>query len=381
VKKVQHETGGAVAEIRIREGDRVNAGDLLVRLDATEARATFNMMAKQLDGLAARQARLEAERDDLGAIAFPAALTARGDDPSVAQATSSETRLFELRRTARASAKAELLERIKQLNEEISGFGSQRAGNERQSDLITEELAGVRELWEKHLVGISRLKALEREAARLAGEHGQLVAAIAQAKDKVAEAQLQIIQVDESLRAEVAKDLEDVSAKYAEFTERKIAAAYQLNHVDIVSPQRGKVGQLSIHVAGEIIAAREPIMLIIPDGDELVVESRIPPQERDRLREGQQAVLRFTSANQRATPEVEGRVSLISADLVQDERTGVGYYKVRIKPDAEQLSRLDRLEVVPGMPVEAHLVTGERTALSYLMRPLADRIARAFRED
>ena len=380
-KKIQHEIGGTIAELKVREGDHVQVGQLLIRLDETQARATFDMMAKQLDNLAAQQTRLEAEQADADTLSFPLSLTSRESDPDVAHAIAAEQRLFELRRAARAGLKAQLTDRVGQLNKEIEGLEAQTASNEHQSGLITEELSGVRSLWEKHLVDLTRLKALEREASRLSGEHGQLIASTAQAKGKIAETELQIIQVDQDVRSEVGKDLSDVRAKLSEFTERKVAAEDQLKHVDIVSPQSGKVAKLSVHVAGEIVTPREPIMLIVPDDDDLVVESKIQPQDRDRLYQGQKARLKFTSVNQRSTPEIDGKITLISADLIQDERTGASYYKVQVRPDRTQFTRLGGVEVVPGMPVETFIQTGERTAPSYLMKPLNDRVSHAFKED
>jgi HlyD family secretion protein len=380
-KKIQHEFGGTVAELRAREGDHVEAGQLLIRLDETQARATFNMMTKELDNLSAQQARLEAEQNDEQTIPFPSSLTSRGEDPDVAHAIAGETRLFDLRRAARAGLKAQLTDRVDQLNREIDGLVAQTASNEKQSSLIQDELGAVRSLWEKHLVDLTRVKALEREAARLSGEHGQLIAASAEAKGKIAETELQIIQVDQNARSEVGKDLADVRARLNEFTERQVAAEDQLKHVDIVSPQGGKVAKLSVHVAGEVITPREPIMMIVPDNDDLVVESKIAPQDRDRLYQGQNAELRFSSANQRSTPEIRGTVTLISADLIQDERTGANYYKVQVRPDRAELARLRGVDMVPGMPVETYIQTSERTAFSYLMKPLSDRVSKAFRED
>jgi HlyD family secretion protein len=380
VKKVQHPTGGIVAELRVRDGDRVKAGELLVRLDETQARATVAMMVKDLDELVARAARLEAEREGLDEVAFPNDLLAHVDDPDVARAVAGERRLFELRRTARAGQKAQLKERIGQLKEEIDGLTGQAAAKLKEIELITQELVGVRDLWQKKLIPLTRLTSLEREAARLAGERSQLVGAAAAAKGKITETELQIIQVDQNLRTEVGKDLAEVRPKISELLERKIAAEDQLKRVEIRSPQDGRVHQLEIHTIGGVVGPGEPMMLIVPDADSLIVEARIAPQEIDQLHYRQPAVLRFTAFNQRTTPEVNGEVSLIAADLSQDQRTGASYYAVRITPHAGDIARLGDHKLVAGMPVEAFIQTEERSVISYLVKPLRDQMARAFRE-
>jgi HlyD family secretion protein len=194
------------------------------------------------------------------------------------------------------------------------------------------------------------------------------------------EIELQIIQVDQDLRTEVGKELSDVRSKISELIERKVAALDQLARIDIRAPQSGKVHQLSVHTIGGVIAEGEQIMLIVPDADALTAEVKIAPLDIDQVHPGQRAFLRFSSFNQRVTPEIEGEVTLISADLSQDQRTGVSYYTVRIAPTADGLSRLGGVKLVPGMPVDAFLQTGDRTVFSYLMKPLRDQARRAFTE-
>jgi HlyD family secretion protein len=380
VKKVQHPTGGSVAELRVHEGDRVTAGEILIRLDETQIRATVLMIARDLDELAARQARLEAERESLDQVAFPADLLARIDDPAVARAVAGERRLFELRRTARSGQKAQLAERIGQLRQEIDSLVAQAAAKDKEIALIAQELAGVRDLWRRNLVPLGRLTSLERDAARLEGERGQLIGFAAEARSKITETQLQIIQVDEDMRSDVGKELADIRSKTAELVERQVAAQDQLKHVDLRAPQDGRVHQLAVHTIGGVIGPGEAVMLIVPDADKLTVEARVAPQDIDQLHVGQPAVLRFSSFNQRTTPELEGEIGLIAADLTQDQRTGASYYMVHITPREGQIARLEGLKLVPGMPVEAFVETGERTVLSYLVKPLRDQALRAFRE-
>jgi HlyD family secretion protein len=380
VKKVQHPTGGIVGELRVRDGDRVHAGDVVVRLDETVTRANLAIVTKGLGEMMARKARLESERDGLDAITFPAQLLAEADDPDRAAAMDSERKLFNLRKTARSGQKAQLQERVAQLGEEITGLTAQQNSKAKEIALIERELAGVRELWKQNLVQLTRLTALEREAARLDGERGQLVAASAQTKGKIAETALQILQIDQDIASDVAKELREVDGKIGELVERKVAAEDQLKRIDIRAPQDGTVFQLAVHTIGGVITAGDPIMLIVPEADNLSVEVKVNPQDIDQLQLNQKAILRFSAFNARTTPEIEGTVTRISADTSTDQRTGQTYYTLRISMPAEQIERLGNVKLLPGMPVEAFVQTGERTMLSYLMKPLHDQVMRAFRE-
>jgi HlyD family secretion protein len=380
VKKVQHPTGGIVGELRVRDGDRVHAGDVVVRLDETVTRANLAIVTKGLGEMMARKARLESERDGLDAITFPAQLLAEADDPDRAAAMDSESKLFNLRKTARSGQKAQLRERIAQLGEEITGLAAQQNSKAKEIALIERELAGVRELWKQNLVQLTRLTALEREAARLDGERGQLVAASAQAKGKIAETALQILQIDQDIASDVAKELREVDGKIGELVERKVAAEDQLKRIDIRAPQDGTVFQLAVHTIGGVITAGDPIMLIVPEADNLSVEVKVNPQDIDQLQLNQKAILRFSAFNIRTTPEIEGVVTRISADTSTDQRTGQSYYTVRIAMPADQIERLGEVKLLPGMPVEAFMQTRDRTMLSYLIKPLHDQFLRAFRE-
>ncbi|MCE4225926.1 HlyD family type I secretion periplasmic adaptor subunit [Methylobacterium sp. C25] len=378
IKKVQHPTGGVVAELNVQEGARVQAGDLLIRLDATTAQATYDSVSKSLFELSARRARLEAERDGLDEVDFPAELTEAG--PDVARIVEGERRLFHFRRDALQGQKAQLKERVGQLQEEIKGLTEQAAGKEQESAIINREYEGVQDLWKKNLIQLTRLTALERDISRLKGERGLLVANIAQTKGKISETELQIIQLEQNLRSDVAKELAEIRAKSATLTEQKITALDQLKRIDIRSPQGGYVHELSVHTRGGVISPGEPIMLIVPTADSLVVDVRVAPQDIDRLRLGQGAGLRFPSFDQRTTPELNGRVTRIAADVSEDKRTGSYYYLVRLGVSKDELSRLDGAKLMPGMPVEAFIRTADRTVFSYLTKPLADQARRAFRE-
>jgi HlyD family secretion protein len=380
VKKVQHPTGGVVGELLVRDGSQVKAGDVLIRLDDTQTRANLAIITNSLDELAARQARDEAERDGADTITFPSALLARERDPQVAHAIDGERKLFDIRRMAREGQKAQFRQRIEQAKEEIVGLSTQMNARALQVEWIKKELVGVHELWEKHLIPYARVTTLEREAARLEGERGQLIASIAQTKGKISETELQIIQIDQDMRAEVGKDLGEIRGKTAELIEKKVSAEDQLKRIDIRAPQDGMVHQSIVHTVGGVIAQGEQIMLIVPAADALAVEAKIQPQEIDQVHIGQSAALRFSAFNQRTTPELDGTVSRISADISQDQKTGASFYTLRITVPETQLARLDGLKLVAGMPVEAFMQTNQRTVLSYLVRPLHDQITRAFRE-
>ena len=382
VKKVQHPTGGVVGELHVRDGKHVRAGDVVVRLDDTITRANLAIVVKGLDELAARQGRLESERDDLEQIEFPTELLARMDNPDVARVIIGERKLFDFRKLARSGQKAQLKERIAQLQEEIQGTLGQAVAKRKEIEFINEELKGVRELWAKQLIPISRVMALEREAVRLDGELNRLIASAAQAKGKTTETELQIIQIDQDLRTEVSKELREIQGKTAELVERKVTAEDQLTRIDIRAPQDGVVHQLAVHTVGGVVNAGEPLMFIVPERDDLTVEVKIPPQEIDQLRVGQPAVMRFTAFNQRTTPEINGVLSRISADIIQDQRTGAMYYLARVSMPDEEVARLRglKLKLVPGMPVESFIQTDFRTVMSYLVKPLSDQVMKAFRE-
>ena len=380
VKKVQHPTGGVVGQLLVRDGDQVKAGDLLVRLDDTIMRANLAIVTKALTELYARKARLEAERDGAETVKFPDDLMQQSDVPEIAQVLMGERKLFELRRSARAGQKAQLQERINQSGEETTGLSAQKVAKEKEITLIEHELAGVRDLFNKNLVPMTRLTSLERDATRIDGERGQLIATIAQAKGKIAELRLQIIQIDQDLSSEVAKEMREIDAKIGEFVERKVSAMDQLKRTDIRSPQDGTVFQSTVHTVGGVMPAGEPIMLIVPEADKLTIEARVNPQDIDKVQLGQIAALRFSAFNVRTTPEIFGTVSRVSADTTTDQRTNQSYYTIRIAMPPEQVTRLGDVKLVPGMPVEAFVKTGERTVISYLMKPLSDQINRAFRE-
>jgi HlyD family secretion protein len=379
-KKIQHPQGGIVGLLNVKEGSAVKAGEIVLRLDDTLAAANRSIAESTLTELTARQARLIAERDDEASIIWPLSLEIHRDVPEVARVVAGEERLFTFRRAARLGQKSQLRERIQQARAQVGGLEEQLASKLKELDFIARELDGLRDLYKKKLVPLSRVNALERDAVRIQGEHGQLFSTAAATKGKISEIDLQIIQIDQDMRSEVAKDLQDTRAKIAEAIERKVTADDHLKRIDIRAPQDGIVHQLVVHTIGGVIGAGEVIMQIVPTKDTLVVEARIDPQSIDQVHAGQPAIYRFTAFNQRTTPELNGEVILVSADAERDERSGRSFYTVRLSLPPEEIRRLGDVKLVPGMPVEIFIKIGDRTVLSYLVKPISDQIMHAFRE-
>ncbi|SDO71817.1 HlyD family secretion protein [Afipia sp. GAS231] len=380
VKTIQHPTGGVVAEIPVHNGMRVSSGDLLLRLDATQAQASLQVVSKQLDEARARMARLVAERDGLPRPVVPTELAARLDEPNVKTLLASEASLFRARATARDSQKDLLQSRVSQLGEEIGGLEAQVASKARQIELITGELSGVQELYDKHLVPLTRLTTLQRESARIEGERGQLVSAIAETKAKIGEAQLQIVKLDQDFRSDVVKELGESQGKEAELSERGVAARDVLERIELRAPTSGVIHQLAAHTLGGVIRAGDAIMEIVPDSDDLQIEARLQPNDIDQVRTGQQAYVRFSAFNQRTTPQLAGQVAYVSPDISHDQQTNAPYFTVRVMLPDDERRRLAGLQLVSGMPAEVFMQTGSRTMFSYLFKPIFDQLQRAFVE-
>ncbi len=380
VKKVQHPTGGVVGAIEVHEGQRVKAGDVLLRLDPTVARANLAIIENSLDQLAAREARLEAERDGLEGVALARRFRDRPLDETLSALVKGEESLFTLRKQTRDGQISQLRERISQLENDIRGQAEQRQAKEREIELIQTELTAVRDLYGKNLVPLTRVTALERDAARLAGERGVLISGTASAAGKINETRLQILQVDQQTRSEVAKELRDLQDRTAELVERGIAARDQIARIDLRAPQDGVVHDLAVFTVGGVINPAETVMSIVPNRDALAIDVRVAPQQISHLHAGQSVMLRISALDQRTTPEVEGHLARIGADVTHDERTGTSFYTARISLGPDATTRLNGQALVPGMPVEAFIRTGDRSVISYLTKPLMDQVRRAFRE-
>jgi len=383
VKTIQHPTGGVVAEIPVHNGMRVAVGDLLLRLDPTQAQASLQVVSKQLDESRARIARLIAERDGLPQPEVPAELAGRLEENAVKDLLVSEETQFKARASARYSQKDLLQSRVAQLGEQIGGLDAQVASKAKQLELIAGELTGVQDLYDKRLVPITRLTTLQREAARIEGERGQLISAIAETKAKVGEAQLQIVRIDQDFRTEVVKELGEVQGKEGELVQRGVAARDMLDRIELRAPTSGIVHQLAAHTVGGVIKAGDAIMEVVPDSDDLQVEARLQPNDIDQVRVGQKALIRFSAFNQRTTPQIVGLVSFVSADVSHDQTASaanVSFFTVRMTLPEDELRRLAGLQLVSGMPAEVFMQTGSRTMMSYLMKPITEQLQRAFVE-
>ncbi len=381
-KPVQHLKGGTVAALFVANGDGVKANQLLIRLDDTQTRANLGIVETRLKELKVRAVRLLAEESGTSALAFPPALSeAAAHDPEMARLIDGETRLFEARRLSQTRRKDQLDQRIAQLGQQIEGLNAQIEGKRKEAALVDKEASGVGQLVGQQLLSVTRLHDLQSQSARLEGELGGLLSSVAEAKGKITETELQRLQVDDDVKSQSASDLREAQSQIAEYEERAIAARDDLAHIEIRAPQDGIVQDLTVHTSGAVISPGTPIMTIVPVQDNLLAEVRIAPQDIDQIYEGQTATMRFSAFNQRTTPEIDGRVVQISPDLTIDQKTGTGFYLVRVAPEASEIPKLGAVKLLPGMPVEAFVKTGDRTILSYLMKPATDQIARAFRGD
>jgi len=381
VKPVQHQRGGTVGAVFVKNGDSVEAGQVLVHLDDTQTRSNLAIITKRLNELSARHARLVAERDGTPEIGFPSDATAKREQKEIAAILDGEQRLFHDRQSSRLGRKAQLEERIRQLATQAEGLQAQQDGKRQSIAIIEKELGSLQPLLEQGIIPATRVYSLQRDAADLTGELGSFIASAAEVSGKIAETRLQIIQVDDDQRTEVSDQLRQADSEIGEFSERLVAAQDELNHIDIRAPQKGIVHQLTVHATGAVVAPGEAIMQIVPNTDVLTPELKLSPQDIDQVAIGQPVTLRFSAFSQRTTPELNGEIVRVSADLTTDQRTGQSYYSIRTFVPETEWQRLGKLVPLAGMPVEAFVQTGERTALAYLTKPLTDQVFRAFRED
>jgi HlyD family secretion protein len=381
LRKVQHLAGGVVGALNVREGQKVEAGELVVRLDDTTTRASLGIVLNELTAFRARLARLRAERDGTDEPVFPEDLHGRGNEPDIAQVIEGERTLFRTRASTKTGQKQQLGERIKQLRDEITGLNEQMEALLKQLAIARDELKDLSDLYEKGLIQRPRITSLQREILGKEGTVGEIKAKVAQSLGRITEIELQILQLDRELANEVAKEIREVETRIAELQERRTAAEDQLKRVDIRAPISGIVHQLSVHTIGGVISASEPIMLVVPASETLIVEARVNPADIDQLQTGQETRIRFSAFNQRTTPEIMGVVSRIAGDLIREPQTGLAYYTAGIRVDPAEIAKLKGLKLLPGMPAEVYIKTGERTLVSYLLRPLLDQMQRALREE
>lgn len=380
VKKVQHPTGGIVKAILVKNGDHVKAGDVVLSLDDTITRASLQVVLKQIDELNGRLARLRAERDGFETVTFPEDLLKRANEPGINDILTGERILFESRVATRKNQMLQLGERITGLKQEGSGYAAQADAKSREITLINKELEGLAQLEAKSLVRSDKMTAMRREQARIEGEMAQLSAAAGQTKDKIGEIEMQKLAIESETRSEIVKDIRETESKLAGLSEQRTASLDQLNRMDVRSPADGIVDQLSVFTVGGVIGSTEPIMVVVPQDDTLVIEAKIAPRDIDQARSSRDALVRFPAFNMRTTPGLNGRVQSISAEVTRDARLNLDYYVARVKFDEGELKKLGEQELVPGMPAEVQIRTQSRSALSYLLKPFEDQFAKAFKE-
>ncbi len=379
-RRVQHPAGGVVAKVFVREGDLVKAGDVLVRLDATAARANAEILRAQVDELALKAVRLEAERDDAPAVLAPRAMALRLGSDHTGRRLREEQAILEGRRAGRDGQIGQVRSRMLQLRAERAGLGRQLAARERELALVNRDLEGIRKLYQRNLTPLSRLSQLERDAAVLEGTSGQLLAQIAQLDGRLSETEMQAVLIADTFRNDVLRELKEAAGKLAEASERLTAAEDQHLRVDLKAPASGFVHQSILHTEGGVLNAGETAMLILPTDDALNLEARVQPQDIDLVHAGQMAKVRLHAFNARVTPELDAVVTRIAADVAREPQTGATYYIVRLHLPPEQVKRLGADRLLPGMQADVLIETDRRTLISYLAKPIQDQFARALRE-
>jgi membrane fusion protein, epimerase transport system len=380
-KTVQNLAGGFVEEILVREGDQVSAGQLLVRLDDTESKAQLEMARGSYLALIAEEARLIAERDGNEAIRFPPDLLSLEEDARAKEAMAVQQRLFQSRRTALKGEKDVQTQRIEQLEEQIKGYEGLIASKEERSRLYDTEIKSMNKLFQKGFSDNSKLREWERLGAELDGEKSQHQSEIASARLRITETELQILQLERNFNTEVATRLQEVQPQIADQRERIRALGKTLERTDIRAPVAGAVVGLTVHTEGGVIKPGQDILGIVPQGDSLIVEAHVPPNDIDRVAPGLRADIRFTAFNVRTTPTVSGRVLTVSGDRIDDPSTHQPYYLARIQVPEEAMAKLQHISLVPGMSATVMINTGEQTLFGYLIKPITDRLATALRED
>lgn len=380
-KTVQLLEPGIIRRILVREGEHVTAGQLLVEMDETQARASHAIVLGQHRLAQARLARLQAELTDADEMAVPPELARRSSEPEIAGILTGQRNLFSARRESYRGQVSILERKLGQLREEIQAMQSQERAATQQIGFINEEMKGINELVRRGLERRPRLLALQRANAELVGQRGRLQGSIAAARQTIGQTELEIIDLKNARRGDIVSQIEATQKELASLSEQLVAAADLLRRMKVLAPQDGTVVAIQVFTPGGVIKGGEPIMDIVPQADQLVVDAKVRPVDIDVVRSGQRADIALVSYKRRVVPQVAGTVTNVSADLLTDPRTGDGYYVARIQVDAAELARLEGVELYPGMPVDAYILTGRRTALDYLLSPITTGLRRTFRED
>lgn len=378
LKAVQHRDGGIISEIAVEEGDFVIEGEILIRLDDVQTRAELAIVRAQLAEAYVRRARLVAERD--GVEVLQASGITEATTEHLQALLAGEARLLEGNLRNRRSQKDQLNLGIEQLGEEIVGLEAQRAAKIDEIGLVQVEHQKMKGLVDKRLVEGSRAHTSERDLRRMEGEKASIDAEIARAKARISEIKLQVIAIDEQARTEAQRELSVIDPKIAELNERRWAIEDRLSRTEIKAPISGTINELAVNTIGGVITPAETLVTIVPKDATLKIEARLAPTDIDQVYLGQSANLRFSTFNQRTTPELRGSIAFVSPATFADKATGQHYYLAEVEVSADELSKLDKKRLLPGMPVEVFMSTEPRTALSYLSKPFTDQFSRAFRE-
>ena len=375
---IQHPDGGVVAEIIVDEGDTVAEGDLLIRLDATVLQSELAVVEGQLFEIMARRGRLEAERDGADEIVFDPVLMAAPTGPELMEG---QIRLFEARLESTERATEQLDIQRAQIASQLEGIAAQQSALTTQSTLLGKELGDQQKLLDQQLVHASRVLALQRDEASLLGRMGELTAAAAQAAERMTEIEIQVLTLATTRREEAITRLRDLQYNELELSERRRTLTRQLDRLDIRAPVSGIVYGLQVFAPRSVIRPADPVMFLVPQDRPLVIATRVRPTDIDQIHLGQDVTLRFSAFDQRRTPELMGTVTLVSADIFQDDATGMSYYQAEVQLNEGEIGRLpEDMILIPGMPVEAFVRTADRSPMDYLLKPLADYFAKAFRE-
>ena len=377
---VQHPDGGVVAEIAVKEGDRVAQGDLLIRLDDEQLRSDLAVVEGQLLEVLARRARLEAEEKNAGTLTFAPLLLETGN-PVAQELMQGSQQLFDARRETEQREIEQLERQQDQLADQVKGIEAQQEAIARQIDLVGQELESQQSLLDRGLAQSARVIELQAQQADLQGQQGELLAAVAQAQGRSTEIEIQILRTQSQRREEASSALRDLGFNEIELSEQRRALLVRLERLDMRAPVSGVVYGMHVFAPRSVIRAVEPVLYLVPQDRPLVIASQVEPIHVDEIHVGQEVMLRFPSFNQRETPEIQGRIVQVSADAFAEEQSGRSFYRADIEIEEGERAKLpEGLELLPEMPVEAYIETGARTPLSFLTKPLTDYFAKAFRE-
>ena len=390
-KTVQHLDGGIVARILVRNGDRVAEGDIVLKLDDTQVRANHAVAVAKMNDFLVQQARLEAERDGVDQIALPNDVLAAGAEPTLAKIIASQQTLFRARVIAHRGDLDVLRQRIEQTSNDAAGMEKSLAAKVKEAAISRAELASLKPLYDRGFANMQRFLPVQRDNARLEGEVGRLTSDLAKVQSTVSEARLKLAQSDKDFTQAILDELRKVQTSLAEVSEQRVALEDKLRRVDIRAPRSGLVHALSVHTEGGVVQAGSPIMQIIPEGERLIVDAQLTPQDIDKVRKGQPAYVRFPAFNAKTTPRLEATVINVSAaQLTENQTPGLvqasssqnkSYFTAQVALNDGEAAKLPKGHaLVPGMPAEVYIELGDRSMLSYFVKPLMDAMSRTFRE-